>query len=566
MLTTRAPFLNAGRGRPSTRSDHMLPRDKASHPEYKSVGLRAEHKDYVERELDEHNIEKRSPLWERGQRACPDEWVRLLSEEERHHTITIFDRPRLLRFIGLTQMLFGFFGVVATVGLLYAWSVGVESLKGVGPLYAAALFLGVALPCLVIGNYVDDLRREAVIAQILYSTFAVVISAYFLYWRGIDYHWTFPFFDTQFDVFVGNLAAEILVVEAVFALYLVVKWHDVVPPPGTVVERDRTRARLIQRGVSPSALSPAVVSADGTELTTDQQERVLQVRRVETEEGMAILCSNCGGATPLSKVAPDNTLTCDYCGVRLGVSSVFVPCKNHPGYLAATSCAVCGGYFCRQCLTAQEPPVDERWDGSTIFLCKQCFEGRYRPAVTTASLVIPIEELFTKAGGRFAKLGQMYKRFLYGYASSMRYVAEFGLKVAVPMLKGASGPSGDNAAAALLVIILIIIAIPVLVAVLMLAAGIVIIPLLFYAGLISITIQAIRIIRHTDFVSLAEARDLSIRRRKEVRTTAPPMREATQSWSAASRPSRPPPIGTQHLSNADRRRLRREMDTVWARR
>ncbi|MHA1742391.1 MAG: hypothetical protein ACTSVD_09920 [Candidatus Thorarchaeota archaeon] len=443
---------------------------------------------------------------------------------------TILDRPGALRFIGLTQMLFGLIGLIGTVGLLVAWYQGVPQIAEMGPTYALLLFLGIALPGFTIGNYVDDLRRNAVIAQILYSFFAVGMSAYFLYWRGVDYHWTFPFFNTQVDIFVGRIAVGILFIELVFALYLIVNWKQVAPPPHVRIERDKAKAKLIEQGLLPTPLDTRLLGPDGAPLSPEEEEQVLQVRKIETEEGMAILCSNCGGATPLTQVREDNTVQCQYCGVTLGVSSVFVPCKNHPEYLAATACLVCGEYFCRRCLTAQEPPVDERWEGSTIFLCERCFEGRYRPAVTTASLVIPIDELFDQAGGRFAKIGSLYKRFLGGYARSMRYVIEFGLRTAGSMMKRGGGRGSDDAAAFLLVLVVIVVGIPIAVAVLMLLAGIVIVPILFYAGLISVTIQAIRIIRRTDFVSLAEARERGIKIKKPVPVRETPMRGGTRSW------------------------------------
>ncbi|RLI56267.1 MAG: hypothetical protein DRO93_11385, partial [Candidatus Thorarchaeota archaeon] len=284
---------------------------------------------------------------------------------------TILDRPGALRFIGLTQMLFGLIGLIGTVGLLVAWYQGVPQIAEMGPMYALLLFLGIALPGFTIGNYVDDLRRNAVIAQILYSFFAVGMSAYFLYWRGVDYHWTFPFFNTQVDIFVGRIAVGILFIELVFALYLIVNWKQVAPPPHVRIERDKAKAKLIEQGLLPTPLDTRLLGPDGAPLSPEEEEQVLQVRKIETEEGMAILCSNCGGATPLTQVREDNTVQCQYCGVTLGVSSVFVPCKNHPEYLAATACLVCGEYFCRRCLTAQEPPVDERWEGSTIFLCER---------------------------------------------------------------------------------------------------------------------------------------------------------------------------------------------------
>ncbi|MHA1908537.1 MAG: hypothetical protein ACW98Y_14645, partial [Candidatus Thorarchaeota archaeon] len=65
---------------------------------------------------------------------------------------TIYDRPRALRIIGLTQMLIGVIGVLATIGLLVATFIGNPLLTEDGIFYAALIFLGIALPGLVIGN------------------------------------------------------------------------------------------------------------------------------------------------------------------------------------------------------------------------------------------------------------------------------------------------------------------------------------------------------------------------------------------------------------------------------
>lgn len=452
--------------------------------------------------------------------------------EENNQIDTIFDRPRPLRFIGLTQMLFGIFGLLAGIGLLVANWLGYAD-PTMTPLYSILIFVGVAIPGLVIGNYVDDLRREAVAAQIFYSYIAVILTALFLLFYGIDYHWSFPWFEATLDIYIGNLAASILVIQFLFGTYLVVKWKTVAPPSGVRIVRDKRRARLIERGEIPSPMSTHILAPDGqTHLSYEEGQQILQVRKVTTDEGMAILCSNCGGATPLTKVDDDNTLHCDYCGVRLGVSSVFVPCENHPEYLAATSCAVCGGHFCRLCLTAQEPPVDDRWENSTVFLCQKCFEGRYRPAVTTSSLVIPIDQLFGKAGGRFSKLGQLYGKFLRAYGGIMKYVLEFSLRLAASMGKagGKGGGGKDDAAAFFLIIIIIIIAIPIAVGIFLLVAGIVIIPLLFYIGLIGVAIEAVKIIRRTDFISLQEAREKGIKLGKPIEKKESVLRENARIW------------------------------------
>jgi len=300
---------------------------------------------------------------------------------EGNKVYTIFDRPFGLRFIGLLEMSFGAVGLLSTVGLLAALLTGnPEMLDGLGYIYALLIFVGVVLPNLIIGNYVDDLRKNAVIAQIIYSIVAMGLSGFFLAVRGIGYFWTVPLFEIELVLAIGNLAAMIFAAQVFIIMYLIFNWDKAVPPEGARVIRDRGKAKRIKSGLVLSPLAPTLVGSDGTTaLTEEDSQRILDVRKVVTVEGMAILCSNCNGATPLTKVQ-DNRLQCDYCGVTLGISNVFVPCENHPEFLAATTCAVCGNHFCRKCLTAQEPPIDDRWKGSTIFLCRTCFEGRYRPA------------------------------------------------------------------------------------------------------------------------------------------------------------------------------------------
>ena len=442
---------------------------------------------------------------------------------------TILDRPRGLRLIGITQMAFGFFGLLASIGLVIASLVGNPSFLGMGLLYSVVIFLCVALPCLVIGNYVDDLRRNAVLAQVAYSAGAAVVAGYFLYLRGVSYHWTVPWFGLGLDVDVGNLAVLVVVTQTLFVLYLVTKWKSVAPPRGVHIERDKKKARILEQGLVPSPLPAGLVASDGhTSLTDEATRKIMDVRRVTTTEGMAILCSNCGGATPVARAEKDNTIVCQFCGVRLGLSSVFVPCVNHTEYLAATTCAVCGEHYCRMCLTAQEPPVDERWKGSSVFLCQRCFEGRYRPAVTTASLVIPIDKLFSKAGTRFSRVGSLYGKFLRAYGHIMRYVLQFAARAAASVGKGSHG--NDNAGAVIIAIIIAIVAIPVLVGVAMLLAAIVIVPLLFYAGLIGVAIAAVRIIRRTDFLTLERARQEGIVLRRPAKKVESPLREESRPW------------------------------------
>ena len=455
---------------------------------------------------------------------------------EQKDVITIFDRPGGLRFIGVTQMAFGAFGLLASIGILVATLSGAPLLQPIGYFYSALVFLGVALPCLVIGNYVDDLRRNAVIAQVFYSLFAAGLAGYLLYARGLSYNWTVPLFGFSIDIAIGNVAAFIVFTQTIFLLYLMIRWKKVVPPPGTRVVRDRGEAKRVEMGLMPTPLTPALLAPDGQSmLSSDEAREVMDVRRVVTKEGMAILCSNCSGANPLTDVKDDNTLKCEYCGVHLGVSSVFVPCQNHPEYLAATTCAVCGQHFCRECLTAQAPPVDERWNTSTIFLCRKCFEGRYRPAVTTTSLVIPIEGLFSTAGGRFSRVGGVYKQFLGAYGSGMKHIWRLPLELLASLGRSGGGGGSNDCAGALLLIVIIIIAIPVLVGLLLLAGAIVLIPVLFYVGLVGVVVEAVKIISKTDFQSLNEARIDSVVEKKETKVKESTLRPAARPWQAQAR-------------------------------
>jgi hypothetical protein len=328
------------------------------------------------------------------------------------------------------------------------------------------------------------------------------------------------------------VSAFILATQSIFIVYLVVRWKDVAPPEGVYIERDRVKAKLIEEGLMPTPLEPRLLAPDGTTaLTPEETERILEVRRMETEEGMAILCSNCGGATPLANARDDNTVDCEYCGVRLAVGGVYVPCDNHPEFLAATSCAVCGEHFCRRCLTAQEPPVDERWVGSSVHLCQRCFEGRYRPAVTTTSLVIPIDELFEQAGTRFSRIGSIYRRFFGKYVSTMRHVLEVALRIAGSVMKSSKGGKGsDNAIMFLIMVVIVIVAIPIAIGVLLLIGALVIIPALFYMGLIGVMVEAGRILSGTDFLSLEKSREQGLKRGKPVRTQESTLRAPSRPW------------------------------------
>ncbi|MFX1417000.1 MAG: hypothetical protein ACFFC0_09315, partial [Promethearchaeota archaeon] len=79
-------------------------------------------------------------------------------------------------------------------------------------------------------------------------------------------------------------------------------------------------------------------------------------------------------------------------------------------------------------------------------------------------------------------------------------------------------------------IIIAIIAIPILVGVLMLIGAIVIIPILFYAGLVGVTVEAVRIIRKTDFMSLERAREKVLVEGRPVEVKDSVVREEARPW------------------------------------
>ena len=81
----------------------------------------------------------------------------------------------------------------------------------------------------------------------------------------------------------------------------------------------------------------------------------------------------------------------------------------------------------------------------------------------------------------------------------------------------------------------IIIAIPILVGIALLLAGIVIVPILFYIGLVGVTIEAVKIIRRTDFMSLQEAREKGIQLGKPPKKKESTLRETTRTWESSSR-------------------------------
>jgi hypothetical protein len=145
----------------------------------------------------------------------------------------------------------------------------------------------------------------------------------------------------------------------------------------------------------------------------------------------------------------------------------------------------------------------------------------------------------------------MYRRFLGGYGRAMGRVFNASMELFSVFGKsggggggsscgggggsggsgcGGGGGGGDDCCGAIIVIIIIIIAIPILVGLIMLLGAIVIVPVLFYAGLIGVTIEAIRIIRKTDFISLEQAREKGLLEGREVKVEESPVRNESRPW------------------------------------
>jgi hypothetical protein len=124
-------------------------------------------------------------------------------------------------------------------------------------------------------------------------------------------------------------------------------------------------------------------------------------------------------------------------------------------------------------------------------------------------------------------VGGIYKKFLRKYLGIMRYVLEFSIRLAGSVAKGSGKGSGsDNAASIIIVIIVAIVAIPVAIGILLLLGSIIIIPLIFYISLIGITIEAVKIIRRTDFLSIDKARKKGIEIGRPVKKKESKLREA----------------------------------------
>jgi hypothetical protein len=137
--------------------------------------------------------------------------------------------------------------------------------------------------------------------------------------------------------------------------------------------------------------------------------------------------------------------------------------------------------------------------------------------------------LFSKAGSRFSRVGSLYGKFLGKYFRIMGYSLRIAADVLASMSKS-SGHGDDNAGALILAIIIAVVAIPVLTGIALLLGAIVIVPILFYAGLVGVAAEAVRIIRRTDFISLDQARERAVVRREPVKKKESDLRAPSRSW------------------------------------
>ena len=79
-------------------------------------------------------------------------------------------------------------------------------------------------------------------------------------------------------------------------------------------------------------------------------------------------------------------------------------------------------------------------------------------------------------------------------------------------------------------IVIIIIAIPILAGILMILGAIIIVPILFYAGLIAVTVEAAKIISGTDFVSVDNARVKAIHAHRNPKIKESKLRPSVRVW------------------------------------
>ena len=117
----------------------------------------------------------------------------------------------------------------------------------------------------------------------------------------------------------------------------------------------------------------------------------------------------------------------------------------------------------------------------------------------------------------------------------MKHIWRLPLELLASLGRSGGGGGSNDCAGALLLIVIIIIAIPVLVGLLLLAGAIVLIPVLFYVGLVGVVVEAVKIISKTDFQSLNEARIDSVVEKKETKVKESTLRPAARPWQAQAR-------------------------------
>ena len=113
----------------------------------------------------------------------------------------------------------------------------------------------------------------------------------------------------------------------------------------------------------------------------------------------------------------------------------------------------------------------------------------------------------------------------------MKHLWRLPLQLLASFGKSSRG-SSDNCAGAIIMMIIIIIAIPLIAGLLLLIGAIVIIPLLFYAGLVVVTIEAVKVISRTDFQSIDSVRIQSVIKKKTPKVKESTLRPATRTWQA----------------------------------
>jgi hypothetical protein len=162
----------------------------------------------------------------------------------------------------------------------------------------------------------------------------------------------------------------------------------------------------------------------------------------------------------------------------------------------------------------------------------------------------------------------MYSSFLGAYANGMKHLWRIPLELLASIGKSGGG-GNDNCVGALLLIVIIIIAIPILAGVLMLLGAIIIVPILFYAGLIAVTVEAAKIISGTDFESVDNARVKSIHAHRKPKAKESKLRPSVRVWDDEFRRAsiEHQRIKARHMEERrlrERRRQRqRESATFW---